>query len=414
MLSDRNHLEQHEGLSQEQFDRNIRIFQITGIDVTVLLVPVLALVWIQAGLTFSEILVLQGIFMIPILLLEVPSGSFADYWSRKGCTALFHLIFGAGIFLYAIGDTFLMFAFAELLAGIGITFKTGSDTALIYDSLLTRENNPNGYFGKLVSNRMTLMFGASAVGAVLGGIVATLTILKLPIFLTFLGHMGFALMVTFGYTEPPRIQAKSPKAAIKTAINSLTVKKELQLVLIVMIAGMVFSSIGFWASQHAFINDYAVNALGMGFIIALFNLTAGVSSLALRTKISQLANFPILFLLILIDGIYLFGLMAGSSLLGMVFLSLFGQITRGSRTPLTQAIVQDQITSMERATFSSLISLVGSALYFVFSTMINFFALSRRNALIIGVMGIIVCILVYLILNFKRIHLKKPISSVIQ
>ncbi len=412
MFNDGNYLEKHVGLTQEQLNMNIRIFQITGIDVTVLLVPVLALVWIRAGLTFSEMLVLQGIFMIPILLLEVPSGSFADYWSRKGCTALFHILFGAGIFFYAIGDTFLMFAIGEFLAGIGITFKTGSDTALVYDSLLTRESNPNGYFGKLVSNRMSIMFGASAIGAILGGIIATVTLLKLPIFLTVLGHIGFALLVTLGYTEPPRIQAKSPRAAIITAAKSLSTKKELQLVLIVMIAGMVFSSIGFWASQHAFINDYTVDALGMGLIIALFNLTAGLSSLAIRSKVSRLANSQMLFLLILIDGIYLLGLMAGSSLLGVIVLSLFGQLTRGSRTPLTQAIIQDQISSMERATFSSLISLVGSSLYFAFSTAINIFELSRQSALVIGFIGIIICTIGFLALNFREFHLNKVYASV--
>ncbi len=414
MHSDRNHLEKHVSLSQEQLERNIRIFQITGIDITVLLVPVLALVWIKAGLEFSEILVLQGIFMIPILLLEIPSGSFADYWSRKGCTALFHLIFGAGIFLYAIGDSFVMFALAELLAGIGITFKTGSDTALIYDSLLTRKKNPNGYFGRLVSNRMTIMFGASAIGAILGGVIASMTLLKLPIFLTFVGHMGFALLVSFGYTEPPRIQAKSPKAAITSALRSLSVKKELQLVLIVMIAGMVFSSIGFWASQHVFVNDYTINALGMGFILALFNITAGLSSLALRSKISRLANFQMLFLLILIDGMYLFGLMMGSSLISIIVLSLFGQVSRGSRIPITQAIVQDQITSMERATFTSVISLFGSLLFFVFSNLINLFDLSRQSALTIGLLGIITCSVVFLILNLREYSIEQASPSVNQ
>ena len=305
-----------------------------------------------------------------------------------------------------------MFAIGELLAGIGITFKTGSDTALVYDSLLTRENNPNGHFGKLVSNRMTILFGTSAIGAILGGIIATLTMLKLPIFLTFVGHMGFAVLVTVGYTEPPRIQAKSPKAAIMTAVNSLVMKKELQLVLIVMIAGMVFSNIGFWASQHIFINDYAINPLGMGFILALFNIIAGISSLAIRSKITQLANFQLLFILILIDGVYLLGLMVGSSLIGIILLSLFGQMTRGSRTPLTQAIVQDKISSMERATFSSLISLVGSSLYFAFSSAINFFALSRQETLVIGSLGIGICSIGYLALNFKDYRVRKSIPTV--
>lgn len=147
-----NKSDRHVQFTQEQVKRNIRIFQITGIDVTVLIVPVIVLIWLDTNLTFDEILLLQGIFTVPIIILEVPSGSFADYWSRKGCTTIFHLVFGAGIFLYAIGDSFLMFAIAEFLAGIGISFSTGSDSALIFDSLLTQEENPNGRFGRILAN----------------------------------------------------------------------------------------------------------------------------------------------------------------------------------------------------------------------------------------------------------------------
>ena len=89
--------------TQEQLNRNIRIFQLTSIDITVLIVPVLVLIWMNAELSFDEMIMLQGIFVLAIFLFEVPSGSLADSWSRKGSTALFHLIFGAGIFLYAIG-----------------------------------------------------------------------------------------------------------------------------------------------------------------------------------------------------------------------------------------------------------------------------------------------------------------------
>ena len=87
--------------NQKKCQRNIRVFKITGIDVTVLIVPVIVLLWIETGLEFHEMLLLQGLFVVPTLILEIPSGSFADYWSRKGCTTIFHLLFGSGIFFYA-------------------------------------------------------------------------------------------------------------------------------------------------------------------------------------------------------------------------------------------------------------------------------------------------------------------------
>ncbi|MFX0052921.1 MAG: MFS transporter, partial [Candidatus Hermodarchaeota archaeon] len=205
-----------------QYKRNVKVFQILGFDITVLIVPVIVLVWLDAGLSFSEILLLQGLFVVPTLILEVPSGSFADYWSRKGCTVVYHLLFGVAMLIYAVGNDFTLFAIAEVTAGIGVAFQTGSETALIYDSLIAIEKDSKVTFGKMISQRMTIMFIGGALGALTGGIIGTFSLIRMPIFLTFFGHLLFTLLVYFGYTEPPRLKAKTPKAAIKKTLKSLT------------------------------------------------------------------------------------------------------------------------------------------------------------------------------------------------
>jgi len=388
--------------TQEQLNRNVRIFQLTGIDITVLVVPVLVLIWVNAKLTFDEIIMLQGIFMLAIFLFEVPSGSLADYWSRKGSTALFHLIFGAGIFFYAIGNTFEMFAIAEFLAGVGLTFKTGSDNALVYDSLLTRNDNPNGQFGRIMSNRMTLMFVSAAVGALAGGILAEIAILRLPIYITFFGHIGFACITYFGYIEPPRLKPKSPRVAIKTAFNSLLHKRELQLILIILISATVFTSLGFWASQHLLIEEFSISPFGIGIFISVLNICAAVSSFAVRSQVTRLANFQILFVILILDGIYLLALIPVVSVVGILAVSIIGQITRGSRTPLTQLMMQNNLASNERATFNSLMSLIGALMYFVLSGFIDLLNLTREQSLELGLLGITILATIFLLLAISR------------
>ena len=399
-----------DNFTQMQLNRNVRIFQMTGIDITVLIVPVLVLLWVNADLTFDEIIMLQGIFMLAIFLFEVPSGSLADYWSRKGSTALFHLIFGAGIFFYAIGNSFEMFAIAEFLAGVGLTFKTGSDNALVYDSLLTRNDNPNGQYGRIMSNRMTLMFVSAAVGALAGGILAESAILRLPIYITFVGHILFACLTYFGYVEPPRLQPKSPKAAIKTAFNSLLRKRELQLILIILISAMVFTTIGFWASQHLLIEKFSVSPFGMGLFISILNICAAVSSFAVRSKITRLANFQVLFAILIMDGIYLLALIPAASVVGILVVSIIGQITRGSRTPLTQSLMQDNLASDERATFNSLISLLGALMYFMLSGFIDLLNLTREQSLEVGLLGISLLVIIFSLLAISKFSTKSRIQ----
>ncbi|MFX0173287.1 MAG: MFS transporter [Candidatus Hodarchaeota archaeon] len=378
-----------------QHKRNVKIFQILGFDITVLVVPVIVLVWLDAGLSFSEILLLQGLFVVPTLILEVPSGSFADYWSRKGCTAVYHMLFGVAMLIYAVGNNFYLFAIAEVTAGIGVAFQTGSETALIYDSLIVFEKDSKGKFGRTISKRMTVMFIGGAFGALAGGIIGTLSLIRIPIILTFFGHIFSVILVYFGYTEPPRLKAKTPKAAIKKTLKSLT-NSELSAILVFSLTGLVFSRIGFWAVQHMLVGDYYINALGMAFVLAGFNICAAVSSLAIRTRVNQFSNFFTFLAIIIVEGFYFWSLIKVPNLIAILFVSLIAQLTRGIRTPLIQAFLQEHISSDTRATFVSLMSFTGSLLYFIFSLISDVFDLSRDVSLSLGLLGLIVIASVFI------------------
>ncbi|MHA2202745.1 MAG: MFS transporter [Candidatus Hodarchaeales archaeon] len=388
---------------QVQCQRNIRIFQITGFDITVLIVPVIVLVWLEAGLAFHEMLFLQGLFVLPILILEVPSGSIADFWSRKGCTSVFHGLFGVAMFFYAIGDNFYVFALAEILAGIAVAFQTGSETALVYDSLLTLDDNDvNSLFGNIISKRMTIMFLGGALGALAGGFIGTISTVQMPIIIATIGHLTIAGLVYWGYTEPPRLKAKTPKAAIMKALSSLRHQTELKAIIIFSLTGIVFSRIGFWAVQHILIEEFLVTSLIMGFVLAGFNLCAAISSLLIRSRVNKLSGQWIFLIIILIEGAYLLALIQIPHLLGIVVMSLMAQITRGIRTPIIQAIIQQRLRSDERATFVSLMSFIGSSIYFALSIIIDVLDFSREQTLVVSLIGLSAITFILLGLQFRK------------
>ncbi|MFW9855654.1 MAG: MFS transporter [Candidatus Thorarchaeota archaeon] len=397
----KNHQRSYD-FTSKQIQRNIRIFEITGIDFTVLLVPVIVLVWTDASLEFHEMLLLQGIFALPILLLEVFSGSIADYWSRKNSVTLFHVLFGLGIFLYAIGDNFLMFALAELLAGIGVTFQTGSATALLYDSLKVHHPEPNGVFGKLVAKRMTIMFFFSAFGAIASGFVGSFFMIRLPIYLAVLGHFFFAGLVLWGYTEPPRSKPSTPKAAISSAITSLK-KASLQPIVLFWLLYIVFGRVGFWAVQHILIEEFLIDAFAMGLLLALWNGIAALSSLFVRSRVEELANGTVFTLVLAIEtGYFSVLIFQPIGLGGILLASCLTQITRGIRMPLIQSVVQQNLQSEERATFSSLMSFLGSFLYFSFSVINDAIGLSRTLTLWSGFACSAILVLCFVMLTARN------------
>ncbi|MFX1505296.1 MAG: MFS transporter [Promethearchaeota archaeon] len=407
MTLDRKIRSYHKQFGQDQCQRNMRIFQITGFDITVLIVPVIVLVWLKAGLSFHEMLLLQGLFVLPILILEVPSGSIADFWSRKGSSSVFHALFGIAMFFYAIGDNFFIFALAEITAGIAVAFQTGSETALIYDSLLSlNTNDVDDKFGKIVSKRMTIMFLGGAFGALTGGFLGTTTTVQMPIFIATIGHLAFAGLVYWGYTEPPRLKAKTPQAAIMKALGSLKNQTELKVILTFSLVGIVFSRIGFWAVQHILIEEFLVTSFIMGFVLAGFNLCAAISSLLIQSRVSKLSNQWAFLVIICVEGAYFLALIQMPHLFGILVMSLMAQITRGIRTPIIQAVLQQRLHSDERATFVSLMSFVGSLIYFIVSVIIDVLSFSREQTLVGSLLGIAVIgfiLLSFQVKKFKRV-----------
>lgn len=400
-------LEKNERIYNKQFtrtryQRNVRIFQITGFDITVLIVPVIILVWLEAGLAFHEILLLQGLFVLPILVLEVPSGSIADYWSRKGCSCLFHILFGIAMFLYAIGDNFFIFASAEMLGGIAVSFQTGSETALIYDSLLSFDTEFNGRFGDIISKRMTIMFLGGVFGALSGGFIGAISVIQMPIIIAAIGHLTFASLIFWGYTEPPRLKAKTPAAAVMKALGSLKHHTELKAILVFSLTGLVFSRIGFWAVQHILVEEFLMTSLVMGFVLAGFNVCAAASSLLIRSRVNMLSNLWAFLVIMLIEGTYLFVLVQIPALFSILLISLMAQITRGIRTPIMQALMQQRLRSDERATFVSLMSFVGSSLYFILSVFIDIHDFSREQTLVVSLIGLFAMILILLGFQIRK------------
>ncbi len=170
----------------------------------------------------------------------------------------------------------------------------------------------------------------------------------------------------------------------------------------------MFTNIGFWASQHTFANDYSINAFEMGIIMASLNICASLSSYIIRTKIALLENSIFnLFILLLVDGLYVLALIPASSLAGLMVVSLIGQLSRGARTPITQSLMQNNLSSTERATFGSLISFFGSGMYFLLSNILVIYNFSRVESLTIGLTGIVIGLVLFILLVSYGIKFKR-------
>ncbi|MGC5030992.1 MFS transporter [Micromonospora sp. DT229] len=101
----------------------------------VLLYPVYALLFADTGLSVGQISSLFVIWSVAGILLEVPSGAWADATSRRLMLCLGPLCSAAGFALWTTVPSYPAFAFGFVLWGAGAALASGALEALVYDEL---------------------------------------------------------------------------------------------------------------------------------------------------------------------------------------------------------------------------------------------------------------------------------------
>ena len=118
-------------------------------------------------LTFKEIALISAFGYIASILLEIPTGAFADIVGRRKAIILSYFIFSATMLGIAFSTSFIMFLVFVILGTLGDALYSGSLEALVYDSL--KENGEEGHFTHVTTRMETLTWLGLFVGSILGG-----------------------------------------------------------------------------------------------------------------------------------------------------------------------------------------------------------------------------------------------------
>ncbi|MEW2631951.1 MFS transporter [Streptomyces sp. NPDC048389] len=112
-----------------------KLYAYAGLEDFVLLYPLYALLFAEHGLTTAEISSLFAIWCVVGLLVEVPSGVWADTVSRKALMAIGPVLTACGFALWALTPSYAAYAAGFTLWAIGGSLRSGSMEALVHDEL---------------------------------------------------------------------------------------------------------------------------------------------------------------------------------------------------------------------------------------------------------------------------------------
>ncbi|HWQ09646.1 MAG TPA: MFS transporter [Holophaga sp.] len=150
------------------------------------------------GMSLVQIGLLESIFHLTSLAMEVPTGILADRLGRRTSRVLSRAVALVASVLMILGRTFPGFAIAFVLSALSYNLESGAGDALVYDSLVDAGREQD--YMK-VKGRLEIAFqGARGLALVAGGFLATISY-ELAYGLTAAVH-GLAMVTALTFVEP--------------------------------------------------------------------------------------------------------------------------------------------------------------------------------------------------------------------
>lgn len=310
----------------------------------------------QIGLSLSEILLVNVFFSSANLLMEYPSGYVSDRLGYR-LSLVIACCFGiSGYTAYLFAHSFSQVVGAELLLGVCYAFISGSDNALLYESLRASGR------GELYTRCDGRMASFAQIGEAGGALCAGLMYVTNPL-LPFIAQIAVwttALLVALSLKEPtaekgPHISSHLSEA-LRISRYALSEKKVIRATICFGLLLGLSSFYPVWLVQP-YMQECGVPLTWFGPIWAGANLMVAFCAYNSHKLLARfgLERMVLLFIGLVICAYLGLGL---SSMVGSFLFYYLLTAMRGLQGPITRNLLQQRATRHMRASILSLHNLL--------------------------------------------------------
>ena len=350
--------------------------------------PIIVLFFQEHGLTLTEVMILQSIYSFSVALFEIPSGFIADVFGRKRTIVLSTIFTFIGFLVFSFFGGFYAFAIAQVLVGIGGSLMSGSDSAIIYDTLL--ETNSKTTYTKIEGRTYAIGNFSEAFAGILGGFLAVGSI-YLPIYVQ-TSILFFSIPIAFTLIEPSMHMEnkldRSFKAVLEVVKFAMVDNQKLKWLIIYSSAMGVATLSMAWFAQP-FFKSINIPLAYFGILWAVLNFSAGLTSFNAHQLDKKDNNYKMLFYLSLAMSTSFILLGFNTSVFGLIFI-LFIYLLRGLVTPILRNAINENTTSNKRATVLSIRSLIIRISFAISAPILGYIADNYSLAISFYVLAIVV------------------------
>ena len=157
----------------KKLQRNIKlVYGLAFFHCFMIIVPVIVPFFMSKGLGLADIFYLQTVYAATIVLLETPSGYFADIFGRRSALLAGSIAHGFGYLLLNFASDFSSLVIFEITVGIAGSLLSGADLALLYDSQKALNKEESATHSTGIAQLGFIKSCAEGLGALLGGVLA--------------------------------------------------------------------------------------------------------------------------------------------------------------------------------------------------------------------------------------------------
>ena len=323
--------------------------------------PVIVPFFNSLGIGMKGVYLIQCIFAVTVFIFEIPSGYIADMLGRKKTltSAFFLSALGFSLFPFAKNLTHLIFA--EIILGVGLSLSSGTDTALLYDTLeALKAKKPHV---KALGKSLAFLSMGEGFASLISSLLIYLSFTTYDLAVASALCSWIPFFITFFLFEPPRRRMDNDhKENVKYIFKRLFKQSKL---LRLIVFNIIFSFSGtlfaVWMFQKYWEN-LGIPLFYFGLLWALTNFTVSLSGRYAHKLEKIWGSAWVVTFIGLLPVVGYFGISFVEHTSGFLVCLLF-QICRGVGQVILKDALNKRVTGDFRATANS-ISQMGARVFF--------------------------------------------------
>lgn len=354
-------------------DRNIRLLSIYWLlrDFQLWIPVWIVFLTIDRGFSLTQVTLAEGVYLIGVLVLEVPTGAVADKYGRSKSMALGAAFLAVSVLIFAFTSTFAILIGSFLLWSVASALMSGADMALLFDTL--KAAGREAQYEKLAGRGIALEWTGVGIATLLGGPVAALTSTSFTIFFgaaTCLVTMAAALAIW----EPPRDGKAGAREPYWSSIGASFGEawRAVDVRILIVLAGTAFAAL---ESIHYLIQPFLLDrGIEVGAWFSLLQvplLVAGLGGALVADRVMAKVGVKALLIGPLVGGAAYLVLAAAPGLVAYAPMLL---VVGASSVvePIATGYINRRIGSERRATVLSIVSMFRSLVLAFFAPLLGY------------------------------------------